>query len=351
MCKNRLTARVHVTEALLRELHQAWVESNAIADRKCQTFLIEDFPFDFSAVDQQNFKEDAVREDIIAPILRRVGYQAIGVTRMERSRSLKHPFVMIGSKKHKINIVPDYTLFEHEKPVLVLEAKAPYESIENPDHIAQTFSYAIHPDVRCQHFALCNGRKFAFHSVSQTAPIFVIDVVDICRNWGEFEKHLLPKYLLMPVLLEFKPDFGQRVKRLGLANAEEFYFHGHFLQQLDKSGDGYFIAHSTSEICKVDCMLTLDLKQDSYESILAGLPVSQASQIRLAMSRAPYKIDLDGKVIVNCRAKLGNEIRGPHETFIPFDVFEICDVSFNESITLGNPDFDAVSQGIPRLQV
>jgi len=60
--------------------------------------------FNFSAVDQPSFKEDAVREEIITPILHALGYKATGDLRIKRSKKLIHPFVMIGSKKHKINI-------------------------------------------------------------------------------------------------------------------------------------------------------------------------------------------------------------------------------------------------------
>ena len=60
------------------------------------TPLPEDF--DWSILDNKGYKEDAVREDIIAPVLRSIGYKASGTTRMERSKTLVHPYVKIGSK-------------------------------------------------------------------------------------------------------------------------------------------------------------------------------------------------------------------------------------------------------------
>ena len=64
--------------------------------------------FDFGVLDDPGFKEDAVREEIIAPIVRKLGYAPSGPQRVERSKALLHPFVMIGSKKQRITIVPDF---------------------------------------------------------------------------------------------------------------------------------------------------------------------------------------------------------------------------------------------------
>ena len=46
-----------------------------------------------------DFKEDSVREVIIHPILRELGYEESNII---RSKTLKHPFLKIGSKKRKI---------------------------------------------------------------------------------------------------------------------------------------------------------------------------------------------------------------------------------------------------------
>jgi hypothetical protein len=60
--------------------------------------------FDFSLLDLPDFKEDSVREELITPLLHALGYKAYGEFQILRSKPLVHPFVMIGSKKHKINI-------------------------------------------------------------------------------------------------------------------------------------------------------------------------------------------------------------------------------------------------------
>ena len=64
---------------------------------------------DFKAIaEDANFKEDSVREVIILPILKQLGY---GEENIVRSKTLIHPFLKIGSnKKREIKLIPDYLL-------------------------------------------------------------------------------------------------------------------------------------------------------------------------------------------------------------------------------------------------
>ncbi|MBK7099063.1 MAG: type I restriction enzyme HsdR N-terminal domain-containing protein [Sphingobacteriales bacterium] len=54
-----------------------------------------------------DFKEESVREVIILPILKELGYAQENIV---RSKTLQHPFLKIGSKNRPINLVPDYGL-------------------------------------------------------------------------------------------------------------------------------------------------------------------------------------------------------------------------------------------------
>src|SRR5688572_15263068 len=85
--------------------------------------------FDFSCLDDATFREDAVCEEVVAPIIRALGYRHRGNYRVERSRKLKHPFNMLGRRKHSVRIIPDYTLMVGKKAVLVLDAKGPGEDV------------------------------------------------------------------------------------------------------------------------------------------------------------------------------------------------------------------------------
>jgi hypothetical protein len=66
--------------------------------------------FDFSLLDSPEFKEDSVREEIILPILKHLGYNASGKNKIIRSKTLVHPCVYIGTHKHEISIIPDYLM-------------------------------------------------------------------------------------------------------------------------------------------------------------------------------------------------------------------------------------------------
>lgn len=64
--------------------------------------------FDITLLNDSNFKEDSVREEIIVPILTKLGYSASGENRIIRSKPLEHPYVQFGTKSQRVNIIPDY---------------------------------------------------------------------------------------------------------------------------------------------------------------------------------------------------------------------------------------------------
>ena len=65
---------------------------------------------DFSILADVDFKEGAAREELIVPILNRLGYAATGEHRILRSKPLVHPFVYIGTTQVNVNLITDYLL-------------------------------------------------------------------------------------------------------------------------------------------------------------------------------------------------------------------------------------------------
>ena len=149
--------------------------------------------FDFQLLGNKEFKEDSVREEIIHPILKELGYSAGGLNRIVRSKSLSHPFVKIGSQERSIRIVPDYLLLVGNKPAWTLDAKAPDEIITSGTHVEQTYSYAIHPEVRTRFFALCNGREFVVFEVDKQEPELYFHVSEIGADWINLNELLSAK--------------------------------------------------------------------------------------------------------------------------------------------------------------
>jgi len=136
-----------------------------------------------------NFKEDSVREVIILPLLKELGY---GKEHIVRSKSLSHPFLKIGSNKNiPIRLVPDYSLKVNGSFAWVLDAKSPDKNINDTSNIEQVYSYATHPEIRSIYFALCNGVEFTLYRRELTdVPVLFFKLKDINDNWDDLKKYL-----------------------------------------------------------------------------------------------------------------------------------------------------------------
>lgn len=99
----------------------------------------------------------------------------------------------IGSQERRINIVPDYLLEVDTKFRSVVDAKAPSETILNSPHVEQVYSYAIHPDVRAETYALCNGRKLVVYEIDESSPVLDVEIQDMQNRWDEIVSHLSPE--------------------------------------------------------------------------------------------------------------------------------------------------------------
>jgi len=154
--------------------------------------------FDFTILSSPDFKEDSVREEIISPLLKNLGYDAVGLNQIVRSKTLKHPFINIGSTTRKIHIIPDYLLLVEGKPAWILDAKAPDELIQTGANVEQAYSYAIHPEIRATMFALCNGKEFIVFRIDDSNPIMYFQTSEIEKHWGNFYALLTPEAFKLP---------------------------------------------------------------------------------------------------------------------------------------------------------
>ncbi len=197
----------------------------------------------FQALGQStDFKEDSVREVIILPILKQLGYAQTSIV---RSKTLQHPFLKIGSKKRPINLVPDYALMVENNFAWVLDAKAPNQKIINDDNVEQVYSYATHPEIRSNYFALCNGIEFSVFKTSDTGkPILFFLVENIEYHWQDLVLLLAPTSFQVSKNFVYEPkavykgefDYSSRplleeipVKKQ--AAKRHFGVHGYFTKQ------------------------------------------------------------------------------------------------------------------------
>jgi DNA modification methylase len=147
---------------------------------------------DFKKIaEDANFKEDSVREEIILPILKQLGYDQENIV---RSKMLIHPFLKIGSnKKREIKLIPDYLLKIGENYACVLDAKSSKQKIVNNENVEQVYSYAIHPEVRSNYFALCSGLEFSlFRTANPQEPILFFEIAEIENHWEKLALFLSP---------------------------------------------------------------------------------------------------------------------------------------------------------------
>lgn len=146
---------------------------------------------DFLTLTQNpDFKEDSVREVIILPILKELGYSQENIV---RSKTLQHPFLKIGSKKRPINLIPDYALKVENNFAWVLDAKVPDQKIINDDNVEQVYSYATHPEIRSNYFSLCNGMEFSVFRTNDTEkPVLFFQIDEIEHHWKDLELFLSP---------------------------------------------------------------------------------------------------------------------------------------------------------------
>ena len=73
-------------------------------------YLEELKKIEYKKLENYGFKEIDVREEILMPLLKALGYNFTGDFKIIREKKLINPFNMVGTKKYPINIFPDYIL-------------------------------------------------------------------------------------------------------------------------------------------------------------------------------------------------------------------------------------------------
>jgi hypothetical protein len=250
--------------------------------------MFEDF--DFSLLDDPDFKEDSVREELISPLLNRLGYSASGANRIIRSKSLAHPYVLIGTKSHKVNIIPDYLLKVGEEHCWILDAKAPGEEISKGRNVEQVFSYAIHPDVRAFRYALCNGRELVVFDVNRIEPQLNVRIDELEDRLEEVKRFLSPLAFTKPHVLDFKPDFGLHMAKMNSPLDSKFFFVPIGIGMVSKVEDGLYTAFIEMQFGDLWLAVSLDFDDERFEELMRAFPEDKAQQTRTALRQQPYCI-------------------------------------------------------------
>lgn len=295
--------------------------------------------FDPILLSDPGFKEDSVREVLIAPMLARLGYHPTGDNVVIRSKSLVHPFIYAGTRRHPVTIIPDYTLYSKGRPLLVLDAKSPSESVDSRPNVQQAYSYAIHPEIRTQHFALCNGRRLVLYSVDSPEPLLDLPFEHFESHWEQIERHLAPKYLLEPSLRKFAPDLGLAISRMGLDRSAELTLIGARLNLFARVSDKLYTATVNTSFVGRDHCASFDFEPEKLPLLVAGLPLELREQFLQALTRAPFQAAADLHIEVDITTHLGEPVKVEHESFVPLVIEQVLGSRFNSDPPIGDPGY------------
>ena len=169
---------------------------------------------DFPPIDFSVLNESDVREEIIAPLLRNLGYRSGTSNNIIREQSLRYPRAYIGRKNQNKDPLlrgkADYICQVGSRLRWIIEAKDPNAPL-TVDEIEQAFSYAFHPEVRAVYFVLCNGKQLAVYATTSTPEskaIFTLSYEYFSTSFDKLQN------ILSPAALErdfpaVTPDYGK----------------------------------------------------------------------------------------------------------------------------------------------
>jgi predicted type IV restriction endonuclease len=150
---------------------------------------------------QPSLSEAAVREEIIAPILKKLGYRSNSANDIRYELNLRYPRDFLGHKKTAtdppIRGKADYVCNAGGRVAWTVEAK-PSGPDFTIDDVEQAFTYARHPEVRATYFCLCNGREWRVYATDGSAeapPLRTIDPRDPKTATRDLESLLGPTAL------------------------------------------------------------------------------------------------------------------------------------------------------------
>lgn len=147
--------------------------------------------------DISRMNETDVREEILAPLLRMLGYRRGTEAAILTEQTLRYPRSFIGRKKNSDPLLKgraDYILEYKSRWRWVLEAKPGGHDI-SIDDIEQAYSYAVHPEICAIYYAVSNGERFdVYRSTSAPGqpPILSINLGDLNSEFTRISNVLSP---------------------------------------------------------------------------------------------------------------------------------------------------------------
>ena len=145
--------------------------------------------------------EADVREEIVAPLLRHLGYRSGTLNNVIREQYLSYPKLSLGRRKSTDPYLRGWADYICEAGGLVkwvIEAKAPGVALD-AEVEEQAWSYANHQEIRAVYFVVTNGREFKLYQTNRgpkTEALFNCTYEQIGENLTTIENVLSPAAML-----------------------------------------------------------------------------------------------------------------------------------------------------------
>lgn len=173
--------------------------------------------------DFDTMNETDVREEIIRPLLHRLGYRHGTANNIRTEQTFRYDKAFLGRKKKgdpKLEGRADYTLEVVGVGKWVVEAKSPAANISRDD-VEQAHTYAAHPEVGAHFFMVTNGRSFELYRTSSLEkPLMAFDHEDI-HDVEIALSNLVGPDAIRRFLAAVKPDQGKPLAR-GIGSQARF---------------------------------------------------------------------------------------------------------------------------------
>lgn len=279
--------------------------------------------FDYGVLHDAEFKEDSVREEIIMPLIKALGYDYKGKHKIVRSRKLQHPFTMIGANKYNVSIFPDYILECEGKCACIIEAKAPSVSLDDEECIGQAYSYAVHREIAAKFYALCNGKEFRLYSTSLLMPVIVFQMDYLMSHFDKLNEIMGAANILIYSEMRIAKDLGIHLKMLSAGSLEQiFTFRSFPIDQITLVEPDTYTVDSSIVIEEEKYCGSFDFNYDTLLELKNVLPADALKKLREPFKGTPIRIELIGRTIeAGIICKLGEKIyENVNEHYMPLRV-------------------------------
>ncbi|GLB25246.1 hypothetical protein LXJ15735_14870 [Lacrimispora xylanolytica] len=275
----------------------------------------------------EGFKEDSVREEIITPLLKCLGYSTFDTQNLIiRNPHLKHPFIHFGTRSTKIDLIPDYLIQVNKKNAFIVEAKSPSEKILTGRNVEQAFSYAIHREVRIRRFVLCNGKEISIFDVDKEKPLldFILGSATE-ENWKELFELLSPAAFINPNIFNYKLDYGIWCIKNEIFQDTIQYFYNCYITDVIKLDDETFTFMSVIQR-EIELLATFDFHISMFSIFMQKVPFHLKEKVRESLRINPFQYITENSsdsFSVNFKAVLSEDvIKNNMEHYLPLKVKE-----------------------------